>query len=102
VVPNRGSARAGTIQMWMYRAKHWTEHGDPNEKVRARTVGGEGICNLIGRTTISTDQTPTKLSGTKPPTKKYTGGTHGSSWICSRGLPYLASLGKGPLGSVEA
>jgi hypothetical protein len=33
------------------------------------------------------------LPGTKPPTKEYTGGTHASSWICSRGLPYLTSLG---------
>ena len=87
--------------MWMYTAKHRTKLEDHNEEFRARTVGIEGVCNLIGRTTISTSQTPPELPGTKPPTKEYTGGTHGSSWICSRGLPYLASLGGEPLGPVE-
>ena len=33
-----------------------------------------------------------KLPGTKLPTKKYTGDTHGSHWISSRELPYLAPL----------
>jgi hypothetical protein len=42
----------------MYIAKHWTEGRDPNEKARARTVGAEGVCNPIGRTTISVKQTP--------------------------------------------
>jgi hypothetical protein len=55
----------------MHTAKHWTEHGDPNGEVRARTVGAEGVCNLIRRT-ISTNQTPPKLPGTKPPTKECT------------------------------
>jgi hypothetical protein len=32
----------------------------------------------------------------------YMGGTHGSSWMCSRGLPYRASVGGEPLGPVEA
>ena len=55
--PLRGSARAGPIQMQMYTAKHWSEYGNSNGEVRARTVGAEGVCNLIGRTTISTNQT---------------------------------------------
>jgi hypothetical protein len=55
----------------MYTANHWTESRDLNEEVRARTVGAEGVCNIIGRTTISTNQTP-NLPGTKPPTKEYT------------------------------
>jgi hypothetical protein len=29
------------------------------------------------------------------------GGTHGSSYICSRGWPYLASMGREALGPVE-
>jgi hypothetical protein len=40
-----------------------------------RTEGVEGVCNPIGRTTISTNQTPLhvpELQGTKPPTKEYT------------------------------
>ena len=41
----------------MYTVKHWTEHGDPNGKVRARTVVAEGVCNPIERTTISTNKT---------------------------------------------
>jgi len=35
--------------MGRYTAKHWTECGNPNEEVRARTIGAEGVCNLIGR-----------------------------------------------------
>jgi hypothetical protein len=41
--------------------------------VRERTEGAEGVFNPIGRTTISTNQTPSaELPGTKPPTKEYT------------------------------
>jgi hypothetical protein len=32
--------------------------GTPMGEVRARTVGAEGVCNPIGRTTISTNKTP--------------------------------------------
>jgi hypothetical protein len=42
--------------MQMLEAKPQTEYEDPNGGVRARTVGDEGVCNLIGRTTISTNQ----------------------------------------------
>ena len=48
--------------MRMYTDKHWTKCRDPNGEVRARTVGSEGVCNLIGRTTISTNQTPPQSS----------------------------------------
>ena len=88
--------------MQMYTAKHWTEHGDPNGDVRARTVEAEGVCNLIG-ITIITNQNPFPQSSQglnhQP---KSTGGTHGSNCINSRGLPYLASLGGEALGPVEA
>jgi hypothetical protein len=30
------------------------------------------VCNPIGKTTISTNQTPPELPGTQPPTKEYT------------------------------
>jgi hypothetical protein len=43
--------------MWIYTAKYWTEHRGSNGEVKARTVGAEGVCNLIGRTIISTNQT---------------------------------------------
>jgi hypothetical protein len=42
----------------------------PNEGVRERTEGGEGVCNSRGRTAVSTNQFP-ELQGTKPPIKKY-------------------------------
>jgi hypothetical protein len=43
----------------------------PNKGVKERTEGVEGVCNPIGRTTISTNQTPAELPGTKPSTKEY-------------------------------
>jgi hypothetical protein len=52
----KGSARALPIQMWMLAANHWTEHRDTNEGVRGRTKGAEGVCNPMGRITISTNQ----------------------------------------------
>jgi hypothetical protein len=40
---------------------------------------------------------------TKPPTKEYIhGGIHGFSFICSRELPYLTSVGEEAVGAVEA
>jgi len=32
--------------------------GTPNGGVREKTEGTEGVCNTIGKTTISTNQTP--------------------------------------------
>jgi hypothetical protein len=50
-----------------------TEPRDPNGRVGGRTEGAEGDCNPIGRTTISTNQTPTlELPESKPPIKEYT------------------------------
>jgi hypothetical protein len=40
----------------MLVANHWIEHGIPKGGVRERTEGAKGVCNLIGRTTISTNQ----------------------------------------------
>jgi hypothetical protein len=56
--PLRGSARVWPIQIWLHSAKHRTEHRDPNGEVRARTKVAEGVCHPIGRTTVSTNQTP--------------------------------------------
>jgi hypothetical protein len=44
--------------MWILAANHLTEHWDPNEGVRGRPEGAEGVCNTTGRTAISTIQTP--------------------------------------------
>jgi len=60
------------IQMRMLAANHWTEQGEPNAGVREKTEGAEGFCNTIGRTTISTYQTPSELPGSKPPNNEYT------------------------------
>jgi hypothetical protein len=87
--------------MQMYTGKHWNECREPNGEVRPRTVGIEGVCNLIGRIIISTNQIPQSFQGKKTPTKEYTVGTHGSSWLCSRRVPYLASLGWELLGPVD-
>jgi hypothetical protein len=54
----------------MLAANHWTKHRVPNEGVRIRPEGAEGVCNPKGRTTISTNQTP-QIPRTKPPTKEY-------------------------------
>jgi hypothetical protein len=43
--------------MWIYTAKCGTEHRDPSGEVRATTVRAEGVYNLIGRRTISINQT---------------------------------------------
>jgi hypothetical protein len=42
----------------MYSAKHGTDYGVPNGGVGEGIEGAEGVCNPIGRTTISTNQTP--------------------------------------------
>jgi hypothetical protein len=41
----------------MLAANYWTEHKVPSRKVRKRAERVEGVCNTIGRTTISTNQT---------------------------------------------
>jgi hypothetical protein len=60
----------------MLTAIHWNKHGVLNGGVNKKTEGAEGIFNPIGRTTISTNQTPPpqlpELPGTKAPTKQYT------------------------------
>jgi hypothetical protein len=65
-----------------------THHGEVKGVVRGRTEGTEGIYIPIGRTTISPTITPRVL---KP--KSTHAGTVGSTYIRSRGWPYLASMG---------
>jgi hypothetical protein len=47
----------------MLLANHWTEHRVPNGRVRERMRGAEGVCNPIGKTTISTTRTPQSSQG---------------------------------------
>ena len=82
----------------MLAANNWTEQVFPNRGVRGRTEEAEGVCNPIGRTTISTNQTPQSSQGLNPQPKN----APGSSCICSRGLPYLTSKGGEPLDPVKA
>jgi hypothetical protein len=60
----------------MLAVNNLTEHWDPNGGVMECTEGAEGVCNPIGRATISTNHTPhpppPELPGSKPPTKEYT------------------------------
>jgi hypothetical protein len=46
------------MQRWMFTANHWAKPGVPNREVTERTEGVEGVCNPIGRTSISTNQNP--------------------------------------------
>ena len=51
--------------MWMLAVNHRTEHRDPNGGAKERTEGAEGVYNPIGKTTISTNQTPQSSKGLK-------------------------------------
>jgi hypothetical protein len=75
----------------------------PNGGVRGRTLGANGVCNPLGRTTMSTNLSPQSSQGLNNQPKEYIhGGTHGSICICSIGSPYLASMEGEALGPVEA
>jgi hypothetical protein len=55
------------------KANHWTAYRVPSGGIGERIEEAESVCNLIGRTTISTNQTPVlRLPGIKPATKVYT------------------------------
>jgi hypothetical protein len=65
----------------MLSAKYRTKHGVPNGGVRERTEGAEEVCNPIGKTTISNNQTLQSSQGLNHQPKSTHGGTHGSSHI---------------------
>jgi hypothetical protein len=71
----------------------------PHGGVRERTEGAEGVCNPIGRTTISTNQSSKVVNHQQ---RNIHGGTHGSSRICSREWPHWASVGEESLGPMKA
>jgi hypothetical protein len=74
----------------MVAANHWTESRVPNRGVKERTEGVQGVCNPMGRTTISTNQNPLNSQGLSHQQMH----THGSSCICSRGWLCHASMGE--------
>jgi len=86
----------------MLTVNHWNEHGDHKGGVRGKTEGAEGVCNLIGRTTTSTNQMPQSNQGLNHQPRGTHGATCISSHICSRGWPYLVSMGGEVLGPVKA
>jgi hypothetical protein len=83
--------------MQILTANPWTKPGNPNGRVKGRTEGAEGVCNPIGRTTISTNQTPQSSQGLNHQPKSIHGLVHDSSYICSRELPYQGGEALGPL-----
>jgi len=70
--------------------------------LRERIEGAEGVCNLIGRTTISTSQTPQSSQGLNHQTERTHGVTGSYSCTCSRRWPFQASKGGEALGPVKA
>jgi hypothetical protein len=77
------------------------ESSDSNGRFGARTEGTEGGCNPIGRT-ISTNWATQSSQELNYQPKHIHGRFHGSRHICSRGLPYLASIGGKALFLVDA
>jgi len=101
-MPTKNPLCSWEIQRWMPTANHWTEQGIPTGEVKERTEGAEGVCNPIGRTTISTNQTPQSSQGLNHWHKNRHGETHDSSHICSRGWPCGASVVEEAFGSIKA
>ena len=94
-------SRDWTKEMQILAANHWTEQGDHNEGVKGRTEEAEGICNCVGGTSISNNKTTQSSQGSNHQTKSSHRSTNVCSFIYSRGLPYLASIGGEALGPVK-
>jgi hypothetical protein len=77
----------------MVAVNHQTEHMVHSGGVRERTDGAEGICNPLGRKTISTKPESPELQELNHQPKSTYGATHGSSRICNRGWPCWTSMG---------
>lgn len=88
-------------QLQILTANHWTETGDPNGRVRGMAKGALGDCKPTGRTTVSINSTPQSSQGLNYQSKCIYGLVHSFCCICSRGLPYLASMGGEVLGHIE-
>ena len=94
----RDSSSIWHIQRQFLTANHWTDHGITSGRFRERTEGAEEVCNPIGRTPISTNQS---AQGLRHPPKSKHGATYGSSPICSKGWLCQASMGEEALGPVK-
>jgi hypothetical protein len=81
----------------MLAANQWTGRGVPNRGIREGTEGVEGVCNPIGRTTISTNYTPQNSQRLSHQQRS----TRGYSLICSRGWRCHASMEGEVLGPIK-
>jgi hypothetical protein len=76
--------------------------GTPIKELGEGLIELKGFCNLIGRITVSNNQTPQSSQGLNNQPKSIHGVTHGPSHICRRGCPCQASKGKEALDPVKA
>jgi hypothetical protein len=97
----RGSTCAWQIHRLILAANHWTEHRVPSEGARERTQGAEGFSSPVGGTTTWTNQYPQSSQGLNYQPKSTHVGTHGSTFICSRGWPSQSSVIGEALGPVK-
>ena len=88
--------------MWIIAPNHQTEHGDPNGGIVGRIEESEGVCNSIGQTAISTNQTSQSFLGLNYQPEFTHGGSSGSRCILRRGGTYLVLVGGETLGHVKA
>ena len=73
--------------MQMYTAKHQNECRAPNVEIRARIEAAVGVCHPIGLQQYQPLRLPNAPRDKATNQRVHMGrGTHGSSWICSRGL----------------
>jgi len=86
----------------MLAVNHGLITGTPMEMLREEAEGAVGVCSPIGRTTMSTNQTPHSSQGINHQPMNTHGGTHDSSHICSRGWHCPALIGGKALGPVKA
>jgi hypothetical protein len=99
-------ALRSTIKKWDFiKLKSFCKAMDNVNKTKWQprdwTEGAEKDCNLIGRT-ISTNQTIQSFQRQNLQPKSTHGRTYGSNSKCSRGWPYLTSMGGEALGPVKA
>ena len=71
--------------MGIIAAEHETEHRDGSGGIRGRTEESEVVCNSIGQTAISTDQTPQSSQGLNYQPEFTNGGSDGSRCTLRRG-----------------
>jgi hypothetical protein len=79
----------------------WDLDSDKLRRAHWASVHGR-VCSPIGGTTIWTNKYPQSSLGLNHQSKKIHGGTHGSSYICSRGWPSQSSIRGEAVGPVKA